>query len=196
VKTVFLLATAAALMAEPAEYRFEPHPGGRFALEVHKTGLMSGKKHLFVFDRYSGVLHYDPAAPGSARIEFAIEAASIVVKDDWVSDKDRVKIREEAEKNMLDIARFKEIRFNSTSVAKTDDGGYRVQGELAIRNQSKPVTVLVKVTPEAGGALRFDGAAVVRLKDYGLKPPSAALGLVGTKNEMDAAFTLLARPAR
>ena len=35
------------------------------------------------------------------------------------------------------------------------------------------------------------GRAVVRLKDYALKPPSAALGTIGTKNEMTVEFLLL-----
>ena len=38
----------------------------------------------------------------------------------------------------------------------------------------------------------FEGAATVRLTDYQLKPPSALLGAIGTKNEMTVSFTLKA----
>ena len=36
----------------------------------------------------------------------------------------------------------------------------------------------------------FRGDARIRLTDYGLKPPTAALGLVGTKDDMDFNFVL------
>ena len=35
---------------------------------------------------------------------------------------------------------------------------------------------------------------MVKLTNYGLKPPKAALGLIGTKDEMDFTFSLTARP--
>jgi hypothetical protein len=37
------------------------------------------------------------------------------------------------------------------------------------------------------------GSGEVKLRDYGLKPPSAALGAIGTKNEMAVSFRLTAR---
>ena len=39
---------ASLLTAEPLAYEILPADGARFALEVFKTRLMSGKKHLFV----------------------------------------------------------------------------------------------------------------------------------------------------
>ena len=37
-----------------ATYRIEPTPESSFTLEVYKTGLWSGRKHVFRFERYRG----------------------------------------------------------------------------------------------------------------------------------------------
>jgi hypothetical protein len=47
-----------------------------------------------------------------------------------------------------------------------------------------------------GTELLLSGTATVRMTDYGLKPPTAALGTIGTKPEMAFAFTLVARRAK
>ena len=39
------------LAAEVQTYDLGPTDGARFALEVYKTRLMAGKKHVFVFER-------------------------------------------------------------------------------------------------------------------------------------------------
>jgi hypothetical protein len=40
--------------------------------------------------------------------------------------------------------------------------------------------------------LRLTGSAKIRLTDYKLKPPSAILGAIGTKDEMTLNFTISA----
>jgi hypothetical protein len=42
----------------------------------------------------------------------------------------------------------------------------------------------------------FTGSATVRITDFGLKPPSAALGVIGTKDEMTFSFVLRAAASR
>jgi hypothetical protein len=62
-------------------------------------------------------------------------------------------------------------------------------GTLSLRGIAKPN--VITVVPAADGSPRFEGSAIVRLTDYGLKPPSAALGAIGTKNEMMFTFVLV-----
>ena len=38
----------------------------------------------------------------------------------------------------------------------------------------------------------MEGESEIKLRDYGLKPPSAVPGAVGTKNEMKVSFVLVA----
>jgi polyisoprenoid-binding protein YceI len=182
----------AALLAGIATYDLGPAPGASVTLKVDKTGLMSGKQHVFVFDRYKGTLAYDAEAPERSRVELAIASASLVCKDTWVSEKDRKKIERVALDDMLASGDHHEITFRSTSIAKTGPASFDVTGTLGIRGIEKPATVAVTVEA-AGTTLTVAGKATVRLKDYGMKPPSAALGTIGTKNEMLVEFVLRPR---
>ena len=189
-----LLLVSAALAAETRPYGIEPDPDSRFALEVYKTGLMSGKKHLLVFERYQGRLEYDPQNPEQSRVELTIESASLIVKDDWVNEKERKKIGDEALNNMLGAKQYREMRFRSGSIRAAGEGRYEVQGELTIRELARPALVRVSLKEGPGGSMLFEGEAIVIMKDYGMKPPSAALGLIGTKDEMMVSFRLRAAP--
>ncbi len=182
-----------ALCAAVADYRIEPVEGARLALEVHKTGLMRGKKHLFVYRRYHGELHYDPERPETSRVRLVIEAASAECKDTWVKPKQLKDIQEYALNKAMQVRRFPELIFESERIEALGDGKYRVSGSLRVRGIAKPVTVDVEMRPE-GKNLRFTGNAVVDMKAYGIKPPKAALGMVGTKAAMDFSFELIAVP--
>lgn len=174
--------TALALTAF-APLRFRPAPSDVLELFVDKTGALSGKRHRFVFERYEGTVDR-----GKASVTFRIEAASIVCKDTWVSASDLKKIERTAKTDMLAIDRFPSIDFVSTGVEPAGPDILRVSGSLSIRGISKPVELHVELREGM-----YRGTATVRLTDYGLKPPSAALGLVGTKNEMKFAFALRAQ---
>lgn len=176
-----------------AEYRIGPADGAELALEVHKTGLMSGKTHLFLFDRYEGTLQYDPENPENAQVRLVIEAGSIDCQDEWVSDKERADIQKHAVDEMLAVEQYPEIIFVSRSVKPERDGAYTADGMLMIRGQDRPVTVHVSARPE-GDRLWIEGTATLDMTAYGLKPPKAALGLIGTKKEMDVRFRVAAEP--
>jgi polyisoprenoid-binding protein YceI len=189
---LWLVLVPAALAAAPVSYEISPAADSRFALEVAKTGLMSGKKHLFLFDRYRGTLVYDPDAPEATRVEMIIEAGSAVCQDTWVKPKDLQKIQETALKDMMAADRYPELRFVSNRVTRQPDGRFGVEGTLTVRGIDKPAMVTVALEQESGGRLRLAGEAEVRIRDYGLKPPSAVLGAVGTKNEMQVEFRVTA----
>jgi polyisoprenoid-binding protein YceI len=177
---------ALSLGAQTRSLRVAPAPGNRFALEVEKTGLtMGGKKHLFVFERYNGVLQFDQAHPEKSSIQFEIESRSAMLKDDWVSAKDAKKIMNAAQMDMMDSAKYPLLKFASTKITAKGNGVYDVLGDLTIRNVVNPV--LVTVTEKDGVC---EGKAIVKLTDFKLKPPSLLFGAVGTKDEMTVSFLL------
>ncbi len=182
---VYCLLASGLMAADLRPLRVAPAPGTRFTLEVEKTGLMSGKKHVFLFERYSGILQLDQANPEKSSIQLDIEARSAVVKDDWVSAKDARKIADYAQMEMMNSAKFPLLKFVSTAIAARGNGVYDVQGNLTIRDITKPV--LVMVTEKSGVC---EGKATVKLSDYKLKPVSALLGAIGTRNEMTVSFVL------
>ncbi|MBC8166055.1 MAG: YceI family protein [Bryobacteraceae bacterium] len=187
----FFLVLTASGQAELQTYKITPAPTGKMELTVVKTGLMSGKKHLFTFEQYDGILMFDRLHPNESRIRFSIDARSAACHDSWVSAKDLRKIHEFALNDMLATGKFEKIVFASTSVKSIGGGQYEVTGDLTIRAVSKPATVLLTMAEKPDG-LVFEGTSHIKLTDYGLKPPTAALGAVGTKNEISLSFAFTA----
>jgi polyisoprenoid-binding protein YceI len=174
------------LLAASVAYDIGPAAGNRLALEVYKTGLWSGRKHSFTFERYHGSLLYDAAAPERSQVRFNVEAGSIALHDAWVNEKDRAKIVKFALAEMLQADRYPELVFSSTRIAAAAPGHFEVRGTLAMRGTVKPVTVQVTFKPD----FSIEGSATLRMTDWGMKPPSAALGTIGTRDEMNVTFLL------
>jgi Uncharacterized conserved protein len=193
---------AAALLLAPAfsqqhaltVYQIRPGSEQRFALEVFKSGLWEGRKHVFLFSDYSGVIRFDQSAPENSTVELTIEGASAACRDTWVSEGDRGKIQSQAFK-MMDIPKHPHLLFASRQIVPLGSGRFQVKGSLEIGGIKAPVTLEVTLNGTSDDALDFQGDAQVRMEDYGLKPPGAALGLIGTKNEMRVEFTLKAKRA-
>lgn len=190
VLAVFVFLMGISLRAQGVAYRVTPDASSKFELLVKKTGLMSGKVHVFAFPQIRGELQYDEAAPEKSKIALRIDAASIQCKDDWVSEKDRAKVLEEARGNMLQVSRHKELAFISKAIRRQPDGSFAVDGELSIRGVPKPATVRVRLQPGGQGKLRFTGESLIDMTAWGLKPPRAALGAIGTDRLMTVRFAM------
>jgi polyisoprenoid-binding protein YceI len=170
-------------------YEVRPSPQGRFALEVSKTGIWSGKKHLFLFQKYAGTVRFDPASPENSTVQLTIEGGSAVCQDTWVSPSDLRNVQNKA-LEMMDVAKHPQLVFSSERIVALGSNRFQVHGSLGIRGIAKPAVVMVLMVRQDDETLLFNGSAEVRLKDYGLKPPSAALGLIGTADEMHLEFAL------
>ena len=174
------------------QYQINPAAGAKFTLEVGKTGILSGKRHLFLFERYRGSIELDPGQPEAARVGFAVEAGSAVCQDAWVGERDRRKILREALAQVMRVEQYPELSFASTGVRVQTEARYEVLGGLTVRDVTKPVRIEVSLEPGWGEQVQMMGRARVRLSDYGIKPPATLLGLVGTKDEMIGEFLLVA----
>ena len=185
-----LLLTAVVAPAATEVYEIRPVPGTLIELTVEKTGLLSGKKHLFSFGEYRGTLMFDREAPDRSAVTLSIESASALCHDSWLSKKDLRKVQEYAVKDMLAADRYPRITFRSTAINKIDANRYQAQGMLTIRDIPKPVSLQVSLGEDSNGSPVIEGVSVIRLTDFGLKPPTAALGTIGTKNEMSFRFAI------
>ncbi len=184
----FLLCTVAA-HADVVQYRIQPASDKLITLEVEKTGLLRGKKHVIVFPKYAGTLAFDAAAPENSKVELSIDSRSVEVRDTWLSEKDQKKVREQTLTEMLSVSKYPEMRFASTKVTAAGANKFSVDGTLTIRGIGKPVRLEVTFDP---ATLDIKGNGAVKLTSYSLKPPSAGLGTVGTKDEMKAIFDVRA----
>jgi polyisoprenoid-binding protein YceI len=133
--------------------------------------------------------------PENSSVELTIEGASAACRDTWVDEGDRGKIQSQAFK-MMDIPKHPHLVFPSRQIVPLGSGRFQVKGSLEIRGLAAPVTLEVTLNATGQGTLDFQGHAQVLMTDYGLKPPSAALGLIGTKKEMSVAFALKATRTR
>jgi polyisoprenoid-binding protein YceI len=185
------LVASGALWAQPVELHFGPAPGASLTLTVEKTGVWSGRKHVFEFQRYTAKALFNAKDPSKSSVELSIDAASAECHDAWVNDKDREKVLEYMRRDMLDVEHHPQLLFRSERVTTTDGGEFAIQGQLSVRGIEKPVVVTAKVESRDGAVSAVSGTAVVRMKDYGLTPPKAALGAIGTKNEMTVSFRLI-----
>lgn len=178
---------------ETVRYQIRPSAESTFTLEVAKTGLMTGKKHALFFERYQGELDYDPQRPEHSTVRLAVEARSVTCKDPWIKDKSKRKqVVETAVNDMMAASQYPQVTFSATHIATKSKGQFEVQGDLTVRGITKPVAFQLAAKPAGEQRLEIDGDAEINLKDYGLKPPSAMLGLIGTKSKMTLRFLVWA----
>ncbi|MFN0102461.1 MAG: YceI family protein [Bryobacteraceae bacterium] len=175
----FFFLLAGAMFAQ--EMRIAPGGGNKVEGIVEKTGLMSGKKHLLAWEKFDGKLSVSPA-----RVEFFVEAGSVRVLDDWIGDGKKEDVRKETVgKNVLDVDKFMQIRFISTGVSGDTGASFQVMGDLTVRGITKPVTLAVK-----RNGISYEGETKFAMSGFGIKPPKAALGAIGTKDEMTIRFVV------
>ena len=182
----YLAASGRLLRAEII--RLTPNSESEFALDVKKTGLMAGKKHHFVFSRYERSV----SQPPSPQITFIVEAKSLVCQDDWLKPKDVEKVTRYAVDDLLEANKYPELRYRSTAV-KSDVDGYTISGNLTIKDVTRPL--IVNTIHQPASAMTWTGGATIRLTDFNLKPPTAALGAIGTEDAMQLLFHLTSKAA-
>ena len=134
-------------------------------------------------------MRLDPASPENSTVQLSIKGASAVCQDTWVSPSDLQSIQKKAFE-MMEVARHPQLVFSSERVVAGGSDRVQVQGSLSVRGIARPAVATVVMVRQDEETLLFNGSAEVRLKDYGLKPPSAALGLIGTADGMHLEFTL------
>ena len=138
---------------------------------VHST-IGFAVKHMMVatvhgrFGRVRGTLELDPAAPEDAKAELVIDAASVDTnmprRDEHLRSAD-----------FFDARRFPEIPFRTTEVHALGGAKFRVDGELTIRDVTRPVTVdaeLSGVYPDAkrGDRIGISFRSSIDRTDFGL----------------------------
>jgi polyisoprenoid-binding protein YceI len=177
---LLLGAVAVAQAAPPARAIDTAH--SRLTVHVGKSGMLSafGHEHEIAAPAFSGSVR------GQEAVELLVDARALKVADAEVSDSDRATIQSTMlGPEVLDVARYPEIRFHSTAVEPAKAGEWRVRGELTLHGQTHPVVVTVK---EAGG--RYSGACAFKQTDFGIKPVSAGGGSVKVKDELRIAFEI------
>ena len=96
---------------------------------------------------------------------------------------------------MLDVAKYPEILFRSSSVKSTPQGeSFKlvVTGTLTLKGRSVPVEIPLDARRVDGG-IEATGETKLELRDLGIEPPSVA-GVVKVSNGFKLEFEIHARP--
>lgn len=143
-------------------------PAGTFNIDPSHSRIGFSARHAMVtkvrgaFNEYSGTA---TVANGTASISVDISAASI---DTRSADRDgHLKSGD-----FFDVEAFPKITFASTSV-KDGGQGLLVEGNLTIKDVTKPITIDFEYTgsatdPFGNARFGFEGAAEINRKDFGL----------------------------
>ena len=69
------------------------------------------------------------------------------------------------------------------------------QGNLTISGKENPVTLTVKATRSGDGVVSATGTQVIKMTEFGIKPPTFMLGTLRVGNELKVKFTINATSA-
>jgi polyisoprenoid-binding protein YceI len=86
------------------------------------------------------------------------------------------------------------IEFTLSGYALAGAPGARtgeLSGTLRIKGTSQPVTLPVRFSDAGGGMLRVQGSHVLRMTDYGVKPPTLMLGTMKVGPSVTVSFDLV-----
>lgn len=161
---------------EPTELR-----AGAYRLDPNHAILLWKVDHLgfstFVgrFDRLDASLDFDPEQPTASALEVVVETASIDTHVPGFADDLR-------SSSWLDVERYPEARFTSTSIEVNGTNTGTVTGELTLLGVSQPVSLDVNFNGGADNLLTgaytlgFTATAVINRTAFGLSTFAPAIG--------------------
>ena len=144
---------------------------GTYTIDPDHTAVLARVQHIgyswlvFRFERVSGTLGWDPAAPEKSTLSVTVQTSSIAtpVKDFAA---------QLAGDDFLKSAKFPEARFVSSAFHRTDATHGKVDGQFTLMGTTKPVTFDVELVGAGKGwenRPRLGVHAVARIvpQDYG-----------------------------
>jgi polyisoprenoid-binding protein YceI len=182
-----LLLAAASSAAAPVTREMDV-TRSTLTVRVFKAGLFSAFGHNHEIRAPISRGSFDESAELPA-VQLQVDARQLQVLDPDLSVKDRALVQQTMlGPEVLDTAKFPEIRFRSLTIEKAGEGKWRVHGDLTLHGQTRPV--LVEVNGEPG---HYRGSAAVRQTDFGIKPVTVAGGAIKVKNEVRVEFEIVGR---
>jgi polyisoprenoid-binding protein YceI len=146
---------------------------GIWQLDPYHTQVEFSAKHLGMmtvrgyFDDVSATADNDPEHPDSASVEVTMSAASVRTNNP-ARDND---LRSE---NFLDVEHYPLITFRSTGVEPAGQDRYNLTGDLTIKGNTRPVTLLVIKYGEfsdpgmMGHRIAYSAESAINRKEFGL----------------------------
>jgi len=159
----------------------------KLIVHVSKAGLFSafGDNHEVAAPISAGSV--DEAA---RKVTFVIEAARLKVLDPQLASDKREQVQQRMlGPDVLDVAHFAQIRFESTTVSGANDR-WNVEGQLSLHGATRPI--VLNVRQENG---HYIGACTIKQRDFGITPVSVGGGTVKVKDELKIDFDVVTKVA-
>src|SRR5512134_1822782 len=180
------VAAAGRLGAETEAYAVDA-TASRVRIHLGRAGLMKflGHEHAIEAPLSQGRVEVVDGDPTRSRVALRFESArlSVVPGSEPAGDIPKVEERMRGPE-VLEVTRYPEIRFASTSVRGPAgaDARFRlvVAGLLTLRGRSFPVEIPLEVVRDGAG-IAARGEVGLKLRDLGIEPPSVA-GVVKVAN--------------
>ena len=153
-------------------------------VKVEKTGLFSAFAHNHTIEA--------PLASGRLDTEkrtaaLAFNAKEMKVLDEGVKDSERADIDQTMKSDkVLDVQRFPEIHFVSTSITPQEAGRFQVRGNLTLHGTTRPVEFPISFSKD-----RYSGSVKLKQTDFGIAPVSIAGGTVKVKDVIEVVFDIV-----
>ncbi len=173
--TVAMIASVSApALAQVASADASKVEAGVYNIEPEHSRITFGVSHMGFTNYYgefrnaSGMLTLDPKKPDSSSVDVKIPTGSVTVPN--------AKLKEELDGDQwLDAAKYPDITFKSTKVAKTGADTAKVTGEFTLHGVTKPLTLNVKFNGAGTNPLDksytsgFEATGMIKRSDYGVK---------------------------
>jgi polyisoprenoid-binding protein YceI len=178
------LACGALCFAQPTrQTRPIDQQNSKLIVHVSKAGLFSAFADNHEIEAPISEGFIDEAAH---RVRVVIESQRMKVLDPQLSADKRKEVQERMlGPEVLDVARFPQITFESAGVEQAGPDRMLVHGQLSLHGETHLVVVKVRTENE-----RYLGTATFKQRDFGITPVSIAGGTVKVKNELRIEFDI------
>ena len=168
----------------------------RFTVRAFAGGLLSGFGHnpQIAMREVSGEVDFSLSAIPESSLILRLNPDSFAVQND-VSDKDRREIERTMKEQVLEVARFPEITFESRQVSGMQLGEsmymLKIEGDLTLHGATRAQSISAQVVP-MDGSIRAQGEFTIKQSDFNIKLVSVAGGALKVKDELKFAFDIVA----
>lgn len=176
------------------KYRLDPSQS-RLTVQAFAEGLLSAFGHspVFLVQDFSGEAQIDPQTLGNPAARVVARGDSLTVVDD-VKEKDRIEIEQTLRNDVLEVDKYPDIVFQSTStsLSRIGQGRYRVRiiGDLALHGVTQSNLWIYAEGSLSEETLRVTGDFTLKQSDFQIKRVSVAGGTLRVKNEVKVTFDI------
>lgn len=190
--------SVAQAFASTARYRIDAGQS-RFMVKAFTGGLLSfaaGHDHNIAIRNFIGEVQFTYGIVEPASMQLTIKSDSLAVTDK-VSDSDRQRIEGTMRDEVLEVSKYPEIIFRTSSVTATriDEAKFqaRLMGGLTLHGATHPLTIDARLEFDSN-SVRARGQFTIRQSAFAIKQVSVAGGAVKVKDELKFTFDIVAHP--